>query len=155
MTAARVTLLLIVSASLLFAGQVIADRAGTPESDIGLSKSLANEIPTPEPTLPNTSDPGEEPVDGAPFEGGPPPVSHGVDDFLPITFERNDCVECHAVEEKLEGEATPIPPSHYTDLRHAPDEVSSELIGARYNCVSCHVSLGQNEPLVGNSFESD
>ena len=155
MTATRVILLLIVSASLLIAGQVIADRAGTPESDIGLSKSLANEIPTPEPTLANASDPGDEPVEGAPFAGGPPPISHGMEDFLPITFERNDCVECHAVEEKLEGEATPIPASHYTDLRHAPDTVGTELIGARYNCVSCHVALGQNEPLVGNSFESN
>ena len=148
-------LVVVIAASLLASVAVFAERAAVPEAEIGLSRATSTGIPTPDPTLINTSDPGEEPVLGPMFAGGPPMIPHGVSDFLPITADRNDCVECHAVEEKLEGEATPMPPSHYTDLRNQPDEIAGEITGARYLCVSCHVSPGDNDLLVGNAFEEN
>jgi cytochrome c-type protein NapB len=75
-----------------------------------------------------------------------------VAEFLPITMAENQCVECHAVEEKEEGEPTPIPTSHYVDLRNAPGETRDELAGARYVCITCHAAPGFNPPLVANGF---
>lgn len=142
----------VLAASLLCSFAVFAERAGTPEKDIGLGSGSPTDIPTPVPTLINTSDPGDLPIRAPLFAGGPPMVPHGVVDFLPITWDRNDCVDCHAVEEKVADEATPIPSSHYTDMRNLPGEITDSVTGARYVCVSCHVSPGDNEELVGNSF---
>lgn len=145
----------VIAASLLASVAVFAERSAVPEAEIGLSRATSTEVPTPDPTLINMTDPGEIPVTGPMFAGGPPMIPHGMVDFLPITADRNDCVECHAVQEKLEGEASPIPPSHYIDLRNRPGEIAQEIAGARYVCVACHVSLGGNELLVGNDFEGD
>jgi len=56
------------------------------------------------------------------------------------------------VEEKEEGEPTPVPESHFHDLRNAPDERMEVVAGARYVCTTCHVTLTRTEPLVGNGF---
>ncbi len=131
---------------------VVGSESAIPDDAIGLSKVDAMDIATPDPTLENLTEPGEQPPFGPMFVGGPPMIPHGVKDFLPITADRNDCIECHAVEEKVEGEPTPIPDSHYHDLRRAPDVRAEAIAGARYLCVSCHVSLGDNPPLVENGF---
>ena len=62
------------------------------------------------------------------------------------------CVDCHEVEEKVEGEPTPIPPSHYTDLRRSPDKVGDQLVGTRYFCVACHTGLTEARPVRENTF---
>jgi cytochrome c-type protein NapB len=112
------------------------------------------DTPAPGTTEVNTSDPGDRPTVKPGFPEQPPVVPHGIVDFLPITRDDNQCIDCHAVEEKEPGEPTPIPPSHYIDMRNAPGAQSDELAGARYLCISCHISPGDNEPLVGNTFES-
>jgi nitrate reductase cytochrome c-type subunit len=152
MSRTQILVVVLVSNCVLLSCPGGAGDATTSEREIGLSYATADEVPTPEPTLPNTTEPGDQPVPGAPFTGGPPPVSHSLAEFLPITGDENQCVECHAVDEKVDGEPTPIPLSHFVDLRHDPDTQSTELIGARYNCVLCHVSMGGNELLVGNDF---
>jgi cytochrome c-type protein NapB len=75
-----------------------------------------------------------------------------VADFLPITPKQNACIDCHAVTEKKSGEPTPIPASHYTDYRNAPDRVEHEVVGARRVCVSCHVPTTGAPVLVENRF---
>ena len=30
------------------------------------------------------------------YAGSPPVISHGIDDFLPITAKQNACLDCHA-----------------------------------------------------------
>jgi cytochrome c-type protein NapB len=103
--------------------------------------------------VPNASDPGETGALPRPHSEAPPIVPHAIADFLPITQESNLCVDCHAVEEKVVGEPTPIPASHYTDMRATPDQVGDTLVGARYSCVLCHVPLTEAKPLVVNAFE--
>jgi cytochrome c-type protein NapB len=125
---------------------------GIPDDEIGLDKSDVKETSTPAPTRLDDSAPGERPLVPRAFEGEPPRISHGIEDFLPITADENLCVTCHEVEEKLEGEATPIPSSHYTDLRNAPEVVGEQIVGARWVCTSCHVAQTGAQPLVGNRF---
>lgn len=131
---------------------VISAPKGTPDEEVGLAKGSVFEVLNPDAVLLNTSDPGEEVLSAPAFQGFPPPISHGIEDFTPITMSENQCVDCHAVDEKEEGEPTPIPDSHFRDLRNAPDERREDLAGARYVCTSCHVSLTRTEPLVENGF---
>lgn len=141
------SLLLVVSAATLR-----AVGSSTPDRDMSLSKTSVFEVPAPPAEKRNTSEPGERPVVPTDFPEQPPLVPHGLSDWLPITLTENQCIDCHAVEEKVEGEPTPIPKSHYIDLRNAPDAVRDEVVGARYNCVACHAAPGSNAPPVGNSF---
>lgn len=139
-------LLLASAATLLAVGN------STPDRDLSLSKTSVFEIPEPAAEQKNTSEPGEHAAVPADFPEQPPLVPHGINDWMPITLTENQCIDCHGVEEKVEGEATPIPRSHYVDLRNAPDKVTDAVVGARYNCVTCHTAPGSNAPLVGNSF---
>lgn len=49
------------------------------------------------------------------------------------------------------GEPTPIPPSHYVDLRHAPEKKGAKRVGARCVCIACHVATTDAGPRVGNT----
>ena len=131
-----------------------ARQESVPADQIGLSKVGISEVPDPPAVAEETSEPGEQPLATPAFYGAPPVMSHGIDDFTPITPEDNMCLECHAVEEKVEGEPTPVPESHYVDLRNQPDVVNSEIAGARYVCTSCHVPTSDADPLVVNTFGS-
>ncbi len=127
-----------------------ADVAPIPDSQIGLSKESVFEVPNPDPVEENLTDPGEGPLVPRAFTGSPPRISHSIADMVPITRDENLCLDCHMLEEKSAGEPTPIPESHYVDLRHAPDEVRDTPAGARYNCTMCHVSQTGAAPLVAN-----
>ena len=131
-----------------------APAAGIPDDELGLDKADVTETSTPAPTRFDDSAPGERPLVPRAYEGEPPRVSHGVEDFLPITTDENMCVTCHGVEEKLEGGPTPIPSSHYTDLRNEPDAVGDAVVGARWVCTTCHVAQTGAAPLVENRFGS-
>jgi nitrate reductase cytochrome c-type subunit len=151
----RTILAVIVLGSLLVTGLLTPGDTSKEISDkmLGLSKTSVFDTPAPEVTKTNESEPGELPLVKRVSPEEPPLVPHGLGEFLPITFVDNQCADCHgAEEEKIEGEATPIPDSHYTDLRNAPGKVQDTIVGARYNCVSCHVSPGGNDPLTGNTF---
>ena len=126
--------------------------APMPDASLGLAKGSVFDVPTPPAFPANDSAPGERPVLPRPYVIAPPRIPHGVADFLPITANQNLCVDCHAVKERKPGEATPLPPSHYTDYRNAPDRVASQVIGARYICVSCHAAGTDAPDLVENRF---
>lgn len=126
--------------------------APIPDASLGLAKGSVFDVPSPPAVKPNDSAPGERPVVPRAYVSAPPRIPHGVGDFLPITLKDNACLDCHAVKEKKAGEATPIPPSHYTDYRNAPDRVGRQLVGARYVCVSCHAATTDAPDLVGNRF---
>ncbi|MDZ4202714.1 MAG: nitrate reductase cytochrome c-type subunit [Gallionella sp.] len=126
-------------------------------NSMGLSKTSVFATPTPKVYHENAAQPGASKVLPRAYLGAPPQVSHSVSDFLPITTESNMCVACHNQpslwgQPREPGVATPIPPSHYTDLRKAPGKVSENLVGARYNCNQCHVPQTNAPALVGNSF---
>ena len=61
-------------------------------------------------------------------------------------------VDCHAVKEKKSGEPTPMPASHYTDYRSAPDRIASQVVGARHVCLACHAVATDAPALVENHF---
>ncbi len=129
-----------------------AEPEGTPDAELGLTRGSVFEIPLPDPVRVNDSAPGELPLLPRAYVGAPPVVPHGLADFLPITREDNLCVDCHGIAEAEEGDPTPIPASHYTDLRRAPGRVGESVAGARWVCVSCHVAPSGAEPLVVNVF---
>jgi nitrate reductase cytochrome c-type subunit len=135
-----------------------ATRTGTssesaiPEEQVGLGQDSVFGTPTPAPVVPNVSDPGEQTPVPAAFDGSPPVIPHTVVDFVPITADNNMCVECHALDEAGEGDPTPIPESHYTDMRNDPGKVTDEVVGARYRCTACHAPQTDAAPLVENRF---
>lgn len=129
-----------------------ASAAPMPDTSLGLDKGSVFDVPTPPPVKANESGPGERPVLPRAYVIAPPRIPHGVGEFLPITPKQNLCIECHAVQDRKPGEPTPVPPSHYTDLRNAPDRAGSQVVGARYVCVSCHASATDAPALVENRF---
>jgi nitrate reductase cytochrome c-type subunit len=135
------------------AGGPPGSAAGIPDTEIGLSKSSVLEAPAPAAWTADATEPGERPSRPAAFPGSPPVIPHGVADFLPITRDENGCLMCHQPGEKEEGEPTPLPESHLTDLRKEPAVKGEEAVGARVNCVMCHVSLTDAPPLVASEFE--
>ena len=120
---------------------------GIADSQIGLSKVSVFDVPAPDPVNEREIDPDDAVAIGAAYDGAPPVIPHAIADFLPIVFDGNDCLDCHD-----DGDAKAIPPAHYTDLRSAPGEVRSEIAGARFVCVSCHVSQTTAPALMESDF---
>lgn len=125
-----------------------------PDHQLGLSKGAITEVADPPLEMKNSNEPGDGSVIPADYADQPTLVPHGIADYLPITPDDNQCADCHAVAEKEEGEPTPIPATHYTDLRNSPDMAGDEIVGARYVCVTCHVAPGEHEALVGNGYDA-
>jgi len=120
---------------------------GIADSQIGLSKVSVFDVPAPDPVNEREIDPDDAVAIGAAFDGAPPLVPHAIADLLPIVRGGNDCLDCHD-----DGDAKALSPAHYTDLRSAPGEVRSEIAGARFVCVSCHVSQTTAPALMESDF---
>lgn len=88
------------------------------------------------------------------YENAPPLIPHDTEGMLPITQQDNACIGCHATEVAQDIGATPMPKSHYYDLRNKK-ALTDGISDSRYNCVQCHVPQAQTKPLVGNSFKPD
>ena len=131
--------------------------AGTADSELGLSKSSVFSTPEPIVATSPAIEPGENELLGAYFSGSPPSISHDISDFVPIKINDNLCLDCHDLVDMIgdkigPGEPTPMPVSHYTDLRHNPDVVTDSLIGARFNCTQCHVQQTDAPTLVDSTY---
>jgi cytochrome c-type protein NapB len=120
---------------------------GIADSQIGLSKVSVFDVPAPDPVNEREIDPDDAVAIGAAYDGAPPLIPHAIADLLPIVRDGNDCLDCHD-----DGDATALSPAHYTDLRAAPSEVRSEIAGARFVCVSCHVSQTTAPELIESDF---
>jgi len=145
-------LLTLCSAAAVAYSSVQEGQEGTPDKDIGLSKTSVFDDPVPPAANENASEPGENALLPRSNPVGPPVIPHAVADYLPITRADNLCLECHFTEDTEEGAPVPIPESHYVDYRNAPDEKRDSPTGARYYCVSCHVPQTDASTLVGNRF---
>jgi cytochrome c-type protein NapB len=130
-----------------------ASTVAIPDTGIGLSASALTDVPDPLLFERVSSDPGDVPLPLRAFEDAPPAIPHTLEDMLPITLTENLCVECHWLEEKAPGDPTPIPKSHFEDLRHAPGKQQDTVPGARYLCISCHTMQSDAKPLVRSSFQ--
>ncbi len=51
------------------------------------------------------------------FENAPPLIPHDVEGMLDMTKENNACTGCHMPEVAEAVKATPIPKSHFFDMR--------------------------------------
>lgn len=123
------------------------------DKNMGLSKTSVFDTPTPEPFTYSNS--GETlPVS---FQGAPPQIPHTIDNYLPLTASRNQCMACHdqpdMIGRKAKGQPTPMPKSHYTDLRRSPEKPGKEVIGSRFVCTQCHAPQADVSPLVENTAE--
>lgn len=120
--------------------------------DLGLAHASVFDVIEPRAWEYTTAEPGEKPKLPRAFPGHPPRIPHQIADSLPLTLESNYCVTCHdlAGVAPSPGGPTPIPASHYYDLRNAPTTLRKEITWARYNCVACHLPATDAPPLVEN-----
>ena len=90
------------------------------------------------------------------YHTAPPMVPHTLEEYLPITMEDNECMDCHDWYKKIgdtyvKGKRKyPMPESHYGGF--AGKGVKDEVSGARYTCVQCHAAVSNAKPLVENTF---
>lgn len=129
-----------------------------PADSMGLSKESVFNVPRQHVYHEPSAQPGTSKLLPRAYLNAPPQISHNIQDFVPITTDSNMCQACHArpdlwdVKERAQGDPTPIPQSHYTDLRNSPDKIGDQVVGARYNCTQCHVPQLNAKQLVSNTF---
>jgi len=150
----RAWLIAAAAASTLLFGITVA--AQVADRDLGLSGSV---FETPDPLVAATSagDPGDNRKLGSYFEGMPPMISHRIEDLLPITLKENLCLDCHDLPaeigtESAADEPTPMPRSHYLDLRRPGAQPTEKPTGARYTCTQCHAPQTDAQPLVASTY---
>lgn len=137
----------------------LAAKHGRPinPDSMGLSRGSVFSVPKQKVFNDRGQLPGQNPLLPRAYPGAPPQIPHAIGAFLPITSLSNMCLACHSRPEawgtpRTSGTPTPIPRSHYIDLRNTPDKVADNPVGARYNCNQCHVPQTNATPLVKNTF---
>jgi len=125
------------------------------EEELGLRKAdiYTEKNVVAEPTSYSEVPAGEAPMIKRSFENAPPMIPHDVEGLLPITKDSNACTGCHLPEVAAAVKATPIPKSHFFDMR--TQKVLTQMSAARYNCSQCHVPQSNNTPLVKNNFKPE
>ncbi len=155
--------------------------ASISEESLGLRKSdlYSEEGVTPPPVKYTSRAPGSGKKFERAYENAPPMIPHSVEGLLPITKNNNACLGCHMPDVAPSMEATPIPPSHFSNFRpmtqlgangevlkegHAIENTSDikmvvrkqdKLYQGRFNCTQCHAPQAEIEPAVKNSFTPD
>jgi nitrate reductase (cytochrome), electron transfer subunit len=126
------------------------------EEELGLRKTtIYNEIEVmPPSTVYSSVDPGESARYERAYENAPPMIPHSIADLLPITTEYNLCIECHMPVEAIEMGATPIPQSHFVNLRTQQD-LKGKLYQGRFFCSQCHTPQAQLNLVVENDFKAE
>ncbi len=129
------------------ATQIVLAQAAKPIDDasLGLSKGSVFDVPTPQPFTADGK--GASGAAKAAY-GAPPLVPHAVDDFLPISSDKNDCVGCHDKPggKKAKGAPTPMPALHCAKTAEAKPRLSGDY----YNCTLCHAAAAGVKDLVVN-----
>ena len=145
--------------SIMACGVVIA--AGISDTEIGLRKHSLNDENKLE--IKNFTYSEKEPGEALRYEraflNAPPQIPHNIEDYLPITQEDNMCLSCHdqgADNDRVrlnDEEPTPMPASHYYDLRN--EKKLDNVSDARYNCVQCHAPQANIDSGIKNTFQPD
>lgn len=130
------------------------------DNKMGLSKTSVFDTPEPQTVSYNEKFPGQNTVLPRSHPGAPSQIPHNIDAFKPITASKNACMGCHnnpsmRGKEMAKGMATPMPESHYKDLRYKPDVAREQLVEGRYVCTQCHVVQANVDQLVENSFSTN
>jgi cytochrome c-type protein NapB len=125
-------------------------------NSLGLVKGGVFDTPSPRPPVYREPAPGQATLLPRAYPGAPPQIPHAIEAFLPITAKSNACLGCHDQPalrgKKVPGMATPMPVSHYLDVRTGSDQVESHVDGSRYLCLQCHTAQADVKPLVRNTF---
>lgn len=167
----KLTLAMTLAASILMAANTKVD-----ENAIGLRKVdlLSEEKAAPSETKYGTSAPmSGYKIDRA-YQNAPPMIPHDVEGLLEITPDNNACIGCHEAAVAPTMNATPIPPSHYTNFRpkvklegdnfiKGADNMKNEtsvkrmetISSARFNCTACHAPQSTGELAVENTFKAN
>ncbi len=119
-----------------------------PDHQLGLNKLSVFDVAAPDDTEWVGDAPGENRLLARVNAEAPPLVPHEMEEMLPITATENLCIDCHATVNGNKPIGTEMSPSHFTDLRNAPNKLRQEIAGARWVCVSCHVAQTDAVPLV-------
>lgn len=143
---------MIVALLALAGGSALAAEKGLSEEQMGLSRTSVQADGVPDAFEYRQADPFSAGVLPRAYVGAPPQVPHSLDGLLPITRDSNACVSCHQQpaqvgKKKVKGQPTPLPKSHYTDVRN------NALHMGRYNCTQCHTPQADVKNLVGNTFK--
>ncbi|MDA3946349.1 MAG: nitrate reductase cytochrome c-type subunit [Helicobacteraceae bacterium] len=146
------------------------------EESLGLRKTdIYNESGTAaEKTEYRTADAGTSTKIKRAYQDAPPMIPHNVSDFLPITKDNNACLGCHMPVIASAMGATPIPSTHFLDMRphHKWDGTEfskvidnmknqtdvkqmDHLSYSRFNCSQCHAPQSQGNLAVENTFEAN
>ncbi len=129
--------------------------------------------------------PGAAPKFERAYVNAPPMIPHSTEGLLPITKNDNKCLGCHMPDVAKSMDATPIPPSHFTNYRPttvlkdgevvkegkkvglnsdigntsdiviAKAKKSDKLYQGRFNCSQCHAPQANVQTVVGNTFKPD
>jgi len=132
---------------------IVSTKKSVSEEELGLRKvTLYNENSNLLKTYEYGKDaPGTSKVIERSFENAPPMISHDIEGMEPITRDNNACTSCHLPEVAKDVGATPMPKSHFYDMRTAKDN-QGVMEDARYNCTQCHAPQANLDPLVKNTF---
>ena len=166
----KLTLAITLAASIL----VAANTKTIDDDSIGLRKVelLSEEKAVPSETKYGTSAPMSGYKIERAYQNAPPMIPHDVEGLLEITPDNNACIGCHEAAIAPTMNATPIPPSHYTNFRptvklegdnfiKGSDNMKNEtsikrmetISSARFNCTACHAPQSTGELAVENTFK--
>ncbi|WP_345993058.1 nitrate reductase cytochrome c-type subunit [Sulfurimonas sp. HSL-1716] len=106
------------------------------------------------------------------FQDAPPMIPHDTDGMLPIKKGNNQCLSCHMPDVASSMGATPIPQSHFLDMRpvnkivdgklvkgvdNLQNQVSikkiSDVYPGRFNCSQCHAPQANAKLVTENKFQ--
>lgn len=149
--------LIIASIMALAVSVTTAFASAIDDLNMGLSKTSVFDVPTPSTSAYPTIKPKKsESLLPRAYESLPPQITHLVDEYLPITMEENECLDCHDRRKLIgktwkKGKNLPMPDSHYG--RFGNQGGTEDVSGSRYNCGQCHVPMSDAKPLVENTFK--
>ncbi len=102
------------------------------------------------------------------FENAPPLIPHTTTGFFPIKIKNNICFSCHLPDKAKAVGATPLPETHFTDLRPEMEQKDGvyyttfegklaiskikNFNNAYFNCSQCHVPQAEVSVNIENLF---
>ena len=108
------------------------------------------------------------------YQDAPPMIPHDTEGMLIITKDNNQCIQCHSPEVAEMVGATPIPKSHFLNMRPVNKIVDGKLVNGvdnlknqisvkkgtkmyegRFNCVQCHAPQSNAKLITENKFQAE
>ena len=147
--------ILLMSTALVAVGFAGCQPGTIHESDMGIGADGVFADPFPKTYDYPTEEAGKSDLISRSYHDAPPLVPHTVEEYLPITMETNECMECHDKpkirgRDYVKGEKLAMSNSHYGGFAGTGDK--NEVSGSMYTCSQCHAPASDAKPLVANTF---